>query len=167
MAWGVWQPESQLGVLGEVAGRTVLELGCGGAQWSVALARAGARVIGLELSEGRLAHARQRVRATGVLGGQLLSRCPAAGLVASLAGRMHLTAAPELTTEALRSRRAFMSTSHRVITVGKTMVRTLLRVVGSPTAAWSRPATIDPIPATTTTQPSQRGYSRLQATANP
>jgi SAM-dependent methyltransferase len=67
MAWGVWQiPESQLGVLGEVAGRTVLELGCGGAQWSVALARAGARVIGLDLSERQLAHARQRIQATGV-----------------------------------------------------------------------------------------------------
>jgi hypothetical protein len=37
-AWGVWQiPELQLGVLGELAGRTILELGCGGAQLSVAL----------------------------------------------------------------------------------------------------------------------------------
>jgi SAM-dependent methyltransferase len=59
MAWGVWQlPEAGLGVLGEVADRDVLELGCGGAQWSVALARAGARVIGLDLSERQLAHAR-------------------------------------------------------------------------------------------------------------
>jgi SAM-dependent methyltransferase len=67
MAWGVWQiPESQLGVLGEVAGRTVLELGCGGAQWSVALARAGAWVIGLDLSERQLAHARRLVQASGV-----------------------------------------------------------------------------------------------------
>lgn len=66
MGWGVWQiPESQLGVLGEIAGRTILELGCGGGQWSVALARAGARVIGLDLSERQLAHARQRVRADG------------------------------------------------------------------------------------------------------
>jgi hypothetical protein len=59
-----------------------------------------------------------------------------------------------------------MSTSHRVITVGKMMVRTLLSMMGSPTAAWSRPAATDPIPATTT-QPSQRGYRRLQATASP
>ncbi len=67
MAWGVWQiPESRLGVLGEVAGRIILELGCGGAQWSVALARAGARVIGLDLSERQLDHARQLVQATGV-----------------------------------------------------------------------------------------------------
>jgi 2-polyprenyl-3-methyl-5-hydroxy-6-metoxy-1,4-benzoquinol methylase len=68
MAWGVWHiPESRLGVLGEVAGRTILELGCGGAQWSVALARAGARVIGLDLSERQLAHARRLVQASGVL----------------------------------------------------------------------------------------------------
>jgi SAM-dependent methyltransferase len=67
-AWGVWQiPELQLGVLGELAGRTILELGCGGAQLSVALARAGARVIGLDLSECQLVHARRLVEATGVL----------------------------------------------------------------------------------------------------
>jgi SAM-dependent methyltransferase len=67
MGWGVWQlPESQLRVLGEVAGRAILELGCGGGQWSVALAQAGARVIGLDLSERQLAHARQLVQATGV-----------------------------------------------------------------------------------------------------
>jgi hypothetical protein len=32
-------PSRRLGVLDEVAGRTILELGCGGAQWSVVLAR--------------------------------------------------------------------------------------------------------------------------------
>src|SRR5262245_64842027 len=59
MAWGVWQiPERELNVLGEVRGRAVLELGCGAAQWSIALARAGARPVGLDLSAGQLAHAR-------------------------------------------------------------------------------------------------------------
>ena len=39
MAWGVWRiPESDLHVLGNTAGLDVLEYGCGGAQWSVALA---------------------------------------------------------------------------------------------------------------------------------
>ena len=43
-AWGVWRiPEADLHVLGDVVGRDVLEYGCGAAQWSVALARAGAR----------------------------------------------------------------------------------------------------------------------------
>jgi hypothetical protein len=44
-AWGLWQiPESELRVLGEVAGRDVLELGCGAAQWAIALHRQGARM---------------------------------------------------------------------------------------------------------------------------
>ena len=60
LAWGVWQlPESSLRVLGEVAGRDVLELGCGAAQWSIALHRLGARVTGIDLSERQLAHARR------------------------------------------------------------------------------------------------------------
>ena len=66
-AWGVWQvPESELHVLGEVAGRDVLELGCGAAQWSIALARAGARPVGLDLSGGQLAHARRLIAEAGV-----------------------------------------------------------------------------------------------------
>jgi SAM-dependent methyltransferase len=60
LAWGVWGiPESTLNVLGDVAGLDVLELGCGAAQWSIALARRGARPIGLDLSDAQLAHARR------------------------------------------------------------------------------------------------------------
>lgn len=67
IGWGVWQiPESHLHVLGEVTGRDILELGCGGAQWSIALARAGARPVGLDLSERQLAHARTLTRAAGI-----------------------------------------------------------------------------------------------------
>jgi SAM-dependent methyltransferase len=67
MAWGTWQiPESELHVLGDVAGRDVLELGCGAAQWSIALARAGARVVGLDLSDAQLAHARILMAEAGV-----------------------------------------------------------------------------------------------------
>jgi SAM-dependent methyltransferase len=59
-AWGTWNlPESELGVLGEVAGRNVLELGCGAAQGSIQLARAGAWSVGLDLSERQLGHARR------------------------------------------------------------------------------------------------------------
>ena len=58
-AWGVWQlPESQLRVLGDVSGRDVLELGCGAAQWSIALYGLGARVTALDNSARQLAHAR-------------------------------------------------------------------------------------------------------------
>lgn len=67
LVWGQWSiPEAELGVLGDVAGRDVLELGCGGAQWSVALAKRGARVVGLDNSARQLEHARELVRAAGV-----------------------------------------------------------------------------------------------------
>ncbi|MFL5798239.1 MAG: class I SAM-dependent methyltransferase [Actinomycetota bacterium] len=67
LAWGVWGiPESQLQVLGEVAGKDVLELGCGGAQWSIALARLGARAVGLDLSDSQLRHARRLTAETGL-----------------------------------------------------------------------------------------------------
>ena len=65
--WGVWQlPESELRVLGEVTGRDVLELGCGAAQWSILLAAAGARVVGLDNSSRQLEHARTLMAAAGV-----------------------------------------------------------------------------------------------------
>ena len=55
-AWGTTQiPESELRILGDVAGRDILEFGCGAAQWSIALARLGARPVGLDLSERQLA----------------------------------------------------------------------------------------------------------------
>jgi SAM-dependent methyltransferase len=67
MGWGNWNlPESELQVLGKVAGRDILELGCGAAQWSIALARAGARPVGLDLSEGQLRHARRLLAEAGV-----------------------------------------------------------------------------------------------------
>lgn len=54
----VWGPdglrESDAGLLGGVAGRDVLEVGCGGAQCSRWLAARGARVVGLDLSAGML-----------------------------------------------------------------------------------------------------------------
>jgi SAM-dependent methyltransferase len=60
LAWGAWRiPESELRVLGDVADRDVLELGCGGAQWSIALVEHGTRAVGLDLSAGQLRYARQ------------------------------------------------------------------------------------------------------------
>ncbi len=66
-AWGVWAvPEDELGVLGEVAGRDILELGCGGAQWSIFLAKRGARPVGLDNSARQLEHAREALAAAGL-----------------------------------------------------------------------------------------------------
>lgn len=70
MAWGFWRlPESRLQMLGDVKGRDILELGCGAARWSMALARKGARAVGVDVSSVQLGHAarllaksRQRVR---------------------------------------------------------------------------------------------------------
>ena len=53
-------------MLGDVAGRDVLELGCGAAQWSIALAMRDARVTGLDLSAEQLRHARAAADAAGV-----------------------------------------------------------------------------------------------------
>ena len=65
--WGVWQiPESELNVLGDVAGKDVLELGCGAAQWSILLAKQGARPVGLDNSERQLEHARRLMAEAGV-----------------------------------------------------------------------------------------------------
>ena len=66
-AWGVWQiPEAELRVLGDVRGRDVLELGCGAAQWSIALHRLGAIVTALDVSARQLTHARVLMAGAGV-----------------------------------------------------------------------------------------------------
>jgi len=62
LGWGVWSiPESELRVLGDVRGKDVLELGCGGAQWSIGLAQLGARCVGLDNSERQLEFARDAI----------------------------------------------------------------------------------------------------------
>jgi SAM-dependent methyltransferase len=67
VCWGVWgTPERELKVLGEVAGKDILELGAGAAQWSILLAQQGARPVALDISERQLAHARKLMREAGV-----------------------------------------------------------------------------------------------------
>jgi SAM-dependent methyltransferase len=57
-AWGLWrQPEDQLRLLGDVAGRDVVELGCGAAHWSLALSGRAARVTAVDNSARQLRHA--------------------------------------------------------------------------------------------------------------
>jgi SAM-dependent methyltransferase len=65
--WGVWAvPEAELRILGDVAGKDVLEFGCGAGQWSIYLARMGARPVGLDLSSRQLAHAPRLMSEAGV-----------------------------------------------------------------------------------------------------
>lgn len=58
--------ERELGILGDVAGKAVLELACGAAQNSIALAKMGAKCVGLDISSGQLAEAGQLVKQEGV-----------------------------------------------------------------------------------------------------
>jgi ubiquinone/menaquinone biosynthesis C-methylase UbiE len=65
-AWGAYRiPESELQVLGDLEGLSVLEFGCGGAQASLAFAGDAACSIGLDLSFGQLRHAADHVRDAG------------------------------------------------------------------------------------------------------
>lgn len=66
----VWCPEgareADLGLLGEVAGRRVLEVGAGAASCARWLRTRGARVVGLDLSERMLGHAAAAAGRSGV-----------------------------------------------------------------------------------------------------
>jgi SAM-dependent methyltransferase len=59
--------------LGPLEGMRVLDFGCGHAMASVIMARQGARVVGLDLSQGYLAEARQRAAHNGVQLGLLMA----------------------------------------------------------------------------------------------
>jgi len=67
MTWGVFHvPESELDVLGDVAGLDVVELGCGTAYFSAWLARAGARPVGVDPTPAQLERARRLQAETGI-----------------------------------------------------------------------------------------------------
>jgi SAM-dependent methyltransferase len=60
ITWGTFSvPESEVDVLGDVAGLDVVELGCGTAYFSAWLARRGARVVGIDLTPAQLETARR------------------------------------------------------------------------------------------------------------
>ena len=67
VTWGLWGiAESELGVLPDVAGKDVIELGCGTAYFSAWLARRGARPVGVDITPAQLDTARQMQRVTGI-----------------------------------------------------------------------------------------------------
>lgn len=67
----VWSPEgvdeADVGLLGDVGGRDVLEVGCGAAQCARWLVGRGARVVGLDLSQRQLQHSRRIDESSGVI----------------------------------------------------------------------------------------------------
>jgi SAM-dependent methyltransferase len=65
--WGTYGiPEAELDVLGDVAGKDVIELGCGTAYFSAWLAKRGARPVGLDVTPAQLDTARRMMRETGI-----------------------------------------------------------------------------------------------------
>jgi len=66
VTWGLFRrSEHELGLLGDVTGLDVVELGCGTAYLSAALAGAGARPVAVDLSRHQLATARRCQAAVG------------------------------------------------------------------------------------------------------
>lgn len=58
-AWGLYRlPEDEVGLLGPVPGRRILEIGCGGGRWSAELERRGAVPVGIDPTRGQLEVAR-------------------------------------------------------------------------------------------------------------
>jgi SAM-dependent methyltransferase len=81
--WGIWSvPDSTLGVLPDVAGADVVELGCGTAYVSAWLARAGARPVALDPTAAQLATARYLQREFGLRFPLLLATAEAVPLAA-------------------------------------------------------------------------------------
>jgi SAM-dependent methyltransferase len=67
ITWGVFGvPESALGVLGDLEGKDVVELGCGTAYFSAWLAKRGARPVGVDPTPAQLATARRMQDETGI-----------------------------------------------------------------------------------------------------
>jgi SAM-dependent methyltransferase len=67
IAWGLWSiPESEVGVLPELDGLDVVELGCGTAFVSSWLARRGARPVAVDITPAQLDTARRMQAETGI-----------------------------------------------------------------------------------------------------
>ncbi len=67
ITWGMFGvPESEVGVLGDVHGLDVVDLGCGTGYFSAWLARRGARPVGVDVTPAQLDTARRLQRETGV-----------------------------------------------------------------------------------------------------
>lgn len=65
--YGPFSPnENELNLLGNVAGKNILELGCGGGQCSIAFAKKGAKCTSIDFSENQLKFANKLAKKIGV-----------------------------------------------------------------------------------------------------
>jgi SAM-dependent methyltransferase len=67
ITWGVFAvPESEVAVLGDVAGLDAVDLGCGSGYFSAWLAKRGARPVGIDITPAQLETARRCMEETGI-----------------------------------------------------------------------------------------------------
>jgi SAM-dependent methyltransferase len=67
ITWGVFSvPESEVGVIGDVDGLDIVELGCGTAYFSAWFVRRGARAVGVDPTPAQLDTARRLQQKTGI-----------------------------------------------------------------------------------------------------
>lgn len=67
ISWGMFAvPESQLNILGDIAGLDIVELGCGTAYFSAWLKKHGARPVGVDPTPAQLDTARRLMGETGI-----------------------------------------------------------------------------------------------------
>ena len=67
ITWGVFSvPESEVGVIGDVDGLDIVELGCGTAYFSAWFVRRGARAVGVDPTPAQLETARRLQQETGI-----------------------------------------------------------------------------------------------------
>lgn len=84
VSYGALAPgEANLGLLGDLRGRRVLDVGCGGGNNAVACARSGAVVTGVEISNAMLVAAKRLAKVNGaninLVQGDIGADCPAFG----------------------------------------------------------------------------------------
>lgn len=67
ITWGMFgTPESEVGILGDVDGLDVIDLGCGTGYFSAWLARRGARPVGVDVTPAQIETARRLQEETGI-----------------------------------------------------------------------------------------------------
>lgn len=90
ICWGIWAvDESELNVLGDVAGLDAVELGCGTAYFSAWLAKHGAHPIGVDITPAQLATARRLMADTGIEFPLIEADAAATGLPDACADLVH------------------------------------------------------------------------------
>ena len=66
VVYGAGATEEKLGLLGDIAGKHLLEIGCGGAQCGIAFAKQGAIVTGVDIAGAQIEYARELAMRNGV-----------------------------------------------------------------------------------------------------